>query len=264
MPDTTHWVEDRALRPISGKQHDTCHCRPLRKSIPDLTDPAERRSATLAANDGIIATAGILEGLAGAGANETTLVMAATATTIAGMFSAGGAKWAEAATEREAQIGAIREGAAEIRRQPQTELSELAAYYERKGLNPQLARDVAIDLMRRSPLKAQLESEHGILEVMSNANVIRDTIGSAIAHMLGAALPLSITITVPMRLEPGVILAAVAAALTLTSIVSVSAGHLNVSFTLVRTLVIGIGAITITISYLAGRKPIFGPPSPYG
>lgn len=223
----------------------------LRKSIPVLTDPSERRSATLAANDGIIATAGILEGLAGAGANEKTLVMAATAATIAGMFSAGGAKWAEAATEREAQLGAIREEAAEIRQQPQVELSELAAYYEEKGLNPQLARDVATELMRRSPLKAQLESEHGILEVMSNADIIRTTVGSAIAYALGAAIPLSITIAVPIRLEMGVILAAVAAALTLTSIVGARAGHLNVSFTLIRTLVIGIG--TIAVSYLAGR-----------
>lgn len=223
----------------------------VRKSIPDLTDPAERRNATLAANDGIIATAGILEGLAGAGANETTLVMAATAATIAGMFSAGGAKWAETATEREAQIGAIREEAAEIKRQPQAELSELTVYYEEKGLNPRLAREVATELMRRSPLKAQLESEHGILEVMSNADVVRATIGSAVAYALGAAIPLSITIAVPMRLEPGVILAAVAAALTLTSIVGARAGHLNVSFTLIRTLIIGIG--TIAVSYLAGR-----------
>lgn len=157
MPDTTHWVEDRALPPIFGKQHDTCRCRPLRKAIPDLTDPAKRRSATLAANDGIIATA-------------------------------------------------------------------------------------------------------GILEVMSNADVIRAAIGSAIAYMPGATLPLSLTIAVPMRLEPAVILAAVAAALALMSIVGDRAGHLNVPFTLVRMLVLGVG--TITISYLAGRKPIFGPPSP--
>ncbi|MCJ8054578.1 VIT1/CCC1 transporter family protein [Shinella curvata] len=223
----------------------------LRKSTPALSDPAERRSATLAANDGIIATAGILEGLAGAGANETTLVMAATAATIAGMLGAGGAKWAEAATEREAQLSAIRQEAAEIRRQPQAELSELAAYYEEKGLNPQLAHEVATELMRRSPLKAQLESEHGILAVMSSADVIRATVGSAFAYALGAAIPLSITIAVPVRLEPGVILAAVAVALTLTSIVGARAGHLNIPFTLLRTLVIGIG--TIAVSYLAGR-----------
>ncbi|MCR6500468.1 VIT1/CCC1 transporter family protein [Shinella sp. CPCC 101442] len=223
----------------------------LQKSMPVLTDPAERRNATLAANDGIIATAGILEGLAGAGADETTLVMAATVATIAGMFSAGGAKWAEAAAEREAQLNAIREEKVEIRQQPQTELSELAAYYEEKGLSPHLAQEVAAELMRRSPLKAQLESEHGILDVMSNADVLRAATGSAIAYALGAAIPLSITIAVPVRLETGVILAAVAASLTLTSIVGARAGRLNVSFTLIRTLVIGIG--TIAVSYLAGR-----------
>lgn len=221
------------------------------KSMLVLTDPAARRNATLAANDGIIATAGMLEGFAGAGADETTLVMAATVATIAGMFTTGGAKWAEAAAEREAQLSAIREEAAEIRRQPRAELAELAAYYEEKGLNPDLAREVATELMRRSPLKAQLESEHGILEVMSNADVIRTTIGSAIAFGLGAAIPLSVTIAVPVRLETGVIFVAVAASLTLTSIVGARAGHLNVPSTLLRTMIIGIG--TITVSYLAGR-----------
>ena len=223
----------------------------LQKSMLVLTDPAERRNATLAANDGIIATAGMLEGFAGAGANEATLVMAATVATIAGMFTAGGAKWAEAAAEREAQLGAIREEVAEIRQQPQAELSALAAYYEDKGLNPKLAHEVATELMRRSPLKAQLESEHGILEVMSTGDVVRAATGSAGAYALGAAIPLSITVAVPVRLETGVILAAVAASLTLTSIVGARAGHLSLTITLVRTLAIGIG--TIAVSYLAGR-----------
>lgn len=223
----------------------------LQKSMLVLTDPAERRNATLAANDGIIATAGMLEGFAGAGANEATLVMAATVATIAGMFTAGGAKWAEAAAEREAQLGAIREEVAEIRQQPQAELSALAAYYEDKGLNPKLAHEVATELMRRSPLKAQLESEHGILEVMSTGDVVRAATGSAVAYALGAAIPLSITVAVPVRLETGVILTAVAASLTLTSIVGARAGHLSLTITLVRTLAIGIG--TIAVSYLAGR-----------
>lgn len=223
----------------------------LQKTMSVLTDPAGRRNATLAANDGIIATAGMLEGFAGAGVNEKTLVMVATMATIAGMFSAGGAKWAETAAEREEQLLAIREEAAEIRQQPEAELCALADYYREKGLNPDLAHEVATELMRRSPLKAQLESEHGIHEVISNADVIVATVGSAVAYALGAAIPLSITIAVPVRLEMGVILAAVAASLTLTSIVGARAGHLKVSATLTRTLIIGLG--TIAVSYIAGR-----------
>lgn len=216
-----------------------------------FSDPGSLRNAALAANDGIIATAGILEGFAGAGADEATLVMAATAATVAGMFTAGGAKWAEAATEREAQLNAVIEERAEIKRQPQTEFSDLAVYYEQKGLSRDLAHEVASQLMRRSPLKAQLESEHGIFEVMSRADVVQASVASAVAYALGAAIPLSITVAVPVRLETSIVLAAVAASLTLTSIVSARAGHMSVPVTLTRTLIIGIG--TIGISYLVGK-----------
>ena len=62
-----------------------------------LADREALRNWTLVANDGIIATAGILEGFAGAGASDRTLVTAATTATIAGMLAVGGAEWAEAA-----------------------------------------------------------------------------------------------------------------------------------------------------------------------
>ena len=62
------------------------------------------RSWTIDANDGIIGTSGILEGFAGAGASHSVLVTAASAATIAGALGLGGATWAEAAAEREAQL----------------------------------------------------------------------------------------------------------------------------------------------------------------
>ena len=71
-----------------------------------LTDEASLRSWTAVANDGIIATAGILEGFAGAGATDRALLIAATVATIAGMLAAGGAKWAEVDAEREAHLKA--------------------------------------------------------------------------------------------------------------------------------------------------------------
>src|SRR5262245_7354480 len=215
-----------------------------------ITNPGSHRAWALAANDGVIATAGILEGFAGAGADDATLVLAGMAATVAGMFTTGGAKWAEAASEREAQLSAMKEERSEIERQPRVELSDLTAYYEKKGLSRALALEVAVELMKRSPLKAQLESEHGILSVISRADVIQASLGSAIAYALGAAVPLFITVAVPIRLETWLVLAAVAVSLTFISFVGARAGHLNVARTLVRTLIIGIG--TVGISYLVG------------
>jgi VIT1/CCC1 family predicted Fe2+/Mn2+ transporter len=214
------------------------------------TDPGSLRAWALAANDGVIATAGILEGFAGAGADDATLLLAGTAATVAGMFTTGGAKWSEAASEREAQLSAIEEERSEIARRPRTELSELAAYYEKKGLGAALARDVAVQLMKRSPLKAQLESNHGILSVISPADVVQASLGSAIAYALGSAVPLFVTVAVPFRNEAWLLLAAVAVSLTFISFIGARAGRLNVARTVTRTLVIGVG--TVGISYLVG------------
>lgn len=216
-----------------------------------VTDPESLRSWSVVANDGIIATAGILEGFAGAGASHATLVTAATSATVAGMLSAGGSEWAEAAAEREAHLTAAEEEQADLARQPEVELAELVAYYETKGLAPDLAREVAGQLMECDALDAQLESEHGILEVKSRGEVVRAGVGSAIAYALGAAVPLVITLTVRATAEAWAIFAAVLVSLTLTSIVGARTGRMNLRRTLTRTLAVGIW--TMGVSYLVGK-----------
>jgi VIT1/CCC1 family predicted Fe2+/Mn2+ transporter len=214
-------------------------------------DRESRRSWIQVANDGIIATAGILEGFAGAGASNETLVTAATTATIAGMLGVGGAEWAEAAAEREGQLTAADEVAAEIARQPHVEHAQVVAYYEAKGLTPQLAREVAAQLMARDAVDAQLESEHGILEIMSRAETVRAGVGSAVAYLLGAAIPLIVTVVVPAAVESSLIVAAVFVSLVVTSGIGARTGHMNLPRTLARALTVGLG--TMAVSYLVGK-----------
>jgi VIT1/CCC1 family predicted Fe2+/Mn2+ transporter len=215
-----------------------------------VADRESLRSWTQIANDGIIATAGILEGFAGAGASDRTLITAATTATIVGMLSVGGAEWAEAAAEREAQLAAADEEAAEVARQADVEHAEVVAYYEAKGLTPQLAREVADQLMAHDAVDAQLESEHGILEIMSRAEAVRAGIGSAIAYFLGAAIPLIITVLVPVSAESWLVLSAVLVSLILTSSIGARTGHMKLTRALARALTVGLG--TMAVSYLAG------------
>jgi VIT1/CCC1 family predicted Fe2+/Mn2+ transporter len=224
---------------------------PLGRLWAAVTDRELLRSWTQVANDGIIATAGILEGFAGAGASNRTLITAGTTATIAGMLSVGGAEWAEAAAERDAQLAAAEEEAAEIARQPGVEHAEVVAYYEAKGLTPQLAGEVADQLMARDAVDAQLESEHGILHVTSRAETARAGIGSAIAYLLGAAIPLGVTVAVPVAVEGWFILGAVFVSLIVTSGIGARTGHMSLSRTLVRTLTVGLG--TMGVSYLVGK-----------
>jgi VIT1/CCC1 family predicted Fe2+/Mn2+ transporter len=222
--------------------------RRLRSTVPHAQS---FRSWTIDANDGIIGTSGILEGFAGAGASHSVLVTAASAATIAGALGLGGATWAEAAGEREAQLEVAEEERAELAADPAAEVLELAAYYERKGLSPALAREVAEQLSAEDPLAAQLESEHGIDQVMSRTETVVEGVSAAIAFALGAAVPLAITLAVSTAVESWAILVAAVASLTLTSLVASGAGDLSVRRTLVRTLVVGVG--TLGVSYLAGR-----------
>ncbi|MBV9366672.1 MAG: VIT1/CCC1 transporter family protein [Solirubrobacterales bacterium] len=215
-----------------------------------VADRESLRAWTQVANDGIIATAGILQGFSGAGASDRTLITAATTATIVGMLSVGGAEWAEAAAERDGQLMAADEEAAEIARQPDVGHAEVVAYYVAKGLTPQLAGEVADQLMARDAVDASLESEHGILDIMTRGQTVRAGIGSAIAYLLGAAIPLIITVVVPVAAESSLILAAVCVSLIVTSSIGARTGHMKLPRALARALIVGLG--TMAVSYLAG------------
>jgi VIT1/CCC1 family predicted Fe2+/Mn2+ transporter len=167
------------------------------------------------------------------------------------MLSTGGEKWSEMAAEREAQLYALAEEESEIARQPSVEFAGVVAYYEEKGLSSDLAAKVAAQLMIRAPLSAQLESEHGILRLMTRGEVLWSGVGTSIAYILGAAIPFSLTFFLPVSVEIWVIALAVLVSLTLISILGAQAGRMNVRHTIIRTMIVGIG--TIVISYLVGQ-----------
>lgn len=221
--------------------------RSMRTRLPDA---ASFRGWTIDANDGIIATAGLLQGFGGAGASDRLLLFTAIAATIAGGLSIGGAKWAEEAGERESQVHAADEERRELETDLGGEVAELAAHWEGKGLTPATARKVAEELTAHDALAAQLEAEHGIDHVMAAAAPIWSGVASAVAFVLGAAIPLLITWLAPVRIETWAIVVAVVISLTLTSLVAARAGDLDLRRVLVRTLGVGLG--TMATSYLAG------------
>ena len=166
------------------------------------------------------------------------------------MLTAGGAKWSEMAAEREAQLRAIAEERLEYRQQRHLERDEVIAYYEQKGLDPGLATQVADSLMIRSPLKAALESEHGILKITSPAEAATAGMTSAAAFGLGAAIPFAMAYYIPLQIEIWLISFAVLASLSLTSVVGARAGHMDLPKTIMRTLIVA--SITIVVSYVVG------------
>ncbi|MCL2419398.1 MAG: VIT1/CCC1 transporter family protein [Conexibacteraceae bacterium] len=217
-----------------------------------ITDRESLRSWTQTANDGIIATAGLLEGFAGAGATDHTLIIAATTASVVGMISVAGTEWAEAAAQRDGELAAAHEEEGEHLLQPDVELAEVVAYYEGKGLAPQLAREVAEQLMAHDPVDAQLEVEHGILDIMTLPETWRAGVGAGLAYLLGAAIPLIITIVTPGTSTDSVLIYAAAfISLIVMTTIGARTGHMDLRRAIVRTVVVGLA--TMTLSYLAGR-----------
>jgi VIT1/CCC1 family predicted Fe2+/Mn2+ transporter len=215
-----------------------------------VTDAGHFRGWVINANDGIVATASLLQGFAGAGAGDRLLLFTATAATIAGGLSAGGAKWAEVAAEREAEQRLADQERAELEADLHGEIAELAAHWEGRGLTPETAQKVAEELTAHDAVAAQLDAEYGIEQTMAPAAPIWSGVSASIAFMLGAAIPLLITWLAPVRIEDTIIVVAVIVSLTLTSMLAARAGHLALRRVLLRSLAVGIG--TMTVSYLAG------------
>lgn len=202
------------------------------------------------ANDGIIATAGLLEGFAGAGAGDQLLITAALAATIAGSLSAGGAKWAEAAAERDAQLATVAYEQRQLADNPDDELAELVEHYVGRGLAPDLAREVAEQLHADDPLAAQLETEYGIDEIPPARAPVLSGLSAGISFAIGSSIPLLITFVAPISLDAVAVLIAVVVSLTITSIIAARSAYLSASRTIIRTLIVGLG--TMGVSYVAG------------
>lgn len=219
-----------------------------------LREGESRRGWALSAQDGIISTAGVLLGFIGAGADEATLLVAGQAAIVAGMLTAGGAKWSETATRRAAELKAIADERANHRHEGAGEAAAdraaLIAYYTSKGLAPELAEDVCDELLVRSPLKAALEAEHGIVRLTSLAEEVICGAGAALAYGFGAAIPLLIAWYVPLRIELILVLFSVVVSLLLVSIAGARAGGLAVRPAVMRAVLVA--AVTIGISYWVG------------
>ncbi len=210
----------------------------LRARIPDM-------------NDGIIATAGVIEGFLAAGAGTDALLAASIAATVAGAGSLGGVKYTESAAERDAQLALIQDETRELASSPEEQISDLAVYFEEQGVEPALAAEVARQVNAHDPLGAQLEIEHGIREPMRAREPFLAAVGGSMAFVVGGALPIAIVLLVPPDLRAPATAVAVLLSLTLTAFLSARLSDASVWRTMRRSLVIG--TLALLLALLAGQ-----------
>ena len=208
------------------------------------------RDFAVAANDGIIGTAGVLLGFAGAGASSGTLLIASISALVAASVAGFGAKYAELAAERDTEQALIAEERLDLAEDANDDLAHLAEHFEERGVPAALARDVAERMHEHDALAAQLEIEHRIDEPMPLWRPLVGAAMNAVAVAAGSALPLVMLLAYPAAWESWAVFVAVLISLAVSSVVIAASARTSLPRALRRTLLIGLA--TMGLSYLAG------------
>lgn len=211
------------------------------------------RAGVLGANDGIISTAGLVMGVAGAASSRTALLVAGLAGMVAGALSMAGGEYVSVSTQRDTENAVLAKEAAELRDSPDEELEELAYLYRQKGLSTELSRQVAAELTAHDALAAHAEAELGI-SATERTSPIAAALASLFSFALGASVPLLLMV---LSSDSGRVLATligVVAALSLTGFVSARLGGSRPTRPVLRNIAVGLAAMGVTygVGYLVG------------
>lgn len=147
------------------------------------------RASVLGANDGIISVTSLVLGMAASGASSHTLFISCVAGLIAGAVSMAAGEYISVKSQSDIEEADLKFETLELAKNPSLELQELTQIYIRRGLQPQLAEEVAIQLTAHNALDAHARDEIGINE-MTAAQPILAAWSSALSFSLGAFFPL--------------------------------------------------------------------------
>ena len=154
------------------------------------------RAAVLGANDGIVSTAGIVIGVAGATTDAFAILAAGVAGLTAGALSMAAGEYVSVSSQRDTEHADLARERSELEAFPEAELNELASIYERRGLSPALAREVAVELSASDQLAVHARDELGI-NPDELANPVQASVVSALSFVAGAILPIIVVAVTP-------------------------------------------------------------------
>lgn len=154
------------------------------------------RAAVLGANDGIISTASLMAGVAGAAASKSDILVAGVAGLVAGAMSMAAGEFVSVQSQADAEQADLDRETVELRDDRAGEEKELTQIYVARGVDPETARKVALQLMTKDALAAHARDELGISEI-TIARPVQAAIASACSFAVGAAVPVMIALLAP-------------------------------------------------------------------
>lgn len=215
------------------------------------------RAGVLGANDGIVSTAGLVVGVAGATIERGPILTAGVAGLVAGAVSMALGEYVSVSSQRDSERALLAKERAELEEFPEEELAELAGMYRAKGLTAETAQRVAEELTAHDAFAAHVETELGI-DPHDLTNPGHAAGASAVAFTVGSLLPLAAILLPPPGARVPVTFFAVLVALALTGVLSAVLGASSKRVAVVRLLVGGALAMAVTygLGQLAGAAGI--------
>jgi VIT1/CCC1 family predicted Fe2+/Mn2+ transporter len=208
------------------------------------------RAAVLGANDGIISTASLLIGVAAAGGSQAAIFTAGLAGLVAGAMSMATGEYVSVSSQADTERADREREREELEDDPDAEHRELAAIYVGRGLDPQLASEVARQLAAKDALGAHMRDELGIVEHL-RARPIQAALASAAAFAVGAAMPLGTAVLAPPAAAPQAVAGLSLAFLAFLGAVAARIGRSSAAMGALR--VTFWGAIAMAVTAAIGR-----------
>jgi vacuolar iron transporter family protein len=163
------------------------------------------RATVLGANDGLISTSSLVVGVAAAQPNHAAILLAAVAGLAAGALSMAAGEYVSVSSQADTEQADLARERGELATAPEAERAELAGIYVSRGLDRELAFQVADQLTAHDALGAHARDELGIHEI-TRARPIQAAIASAAAFATGAAPPAVLAALLPAGiLTPGIV-----------------------------------------------------------
>ncbi|MDO5711608.1 MAG: VIT family protein [Micrococcales bacterium] len=207
------------------------------------------RAAVLGANDGIVSTAGLVIGVAGATTEQQPVMIAGVAGLVAGAVSMSLGEYVSVSSQRDSERALVAKERRELREQPEAELEELVGLYEAKGLSRETATSVATELTQKDALRAHLDVELGI-DPDAFASPTVAAVSSAASFIVGGLLPVLAILLAPIGIRVPITFAIVLVALALTGALGAWSGGAAPLRAALR-VTIG-GAVGLALTYLIG------------
>lgn len=203
------------------------------------------RASVLGANDGIVSIASLVLGVSAAGADAKGILVAGVAALVAGAMSMAAGEYVSVSSQSDTERSDLARESKELKADPQGEHKELTDIYIQRGLESQLAAEVATQLMQHDALSAHARDELGMSETLT-AQPVQAAFASAGSFVVGAALPLLVVILLPVSALMWAIPSSALVFLALLGMLSAQAGGAPIFVATVRVIFWGALAMALT------------------